>query len=112
MMLRMVADAQVRLATAGRPWAVVRGPAAAFVASAARLGWTVHDAFSVTTDDGVALRLRCDPPVVIRRACHDAVGRWRMRRIECDLPCLDSEGKGHGPAIQPVLRLLKSREFH
>ncbi len=33
-----------------------------------------------------------------------------MRRIESDLPCLDSEGKGHGPAIQPVLRLLKSRE--
>ncbi len=51
MMLRMVADAQLALASAARPWAVVRGPGAAFVASAARLGWTIHDAFSLTTDD-------------------------------------------------------------
>ena len=33
-----------------------------------------------------------------------------MRNIERDVPCLDSEGRGYGPAVQPVLRLLKSRE--
>ena len=72
--------------------------------------WTVHDAFSVTTDDGTPLRLRLDPPVVIKRACRDSVWRWRMRNIERDIPCLDSEGKGHGPAIAPILRLLRSKE--
>ena len=110
MLLKLVGRAQLRLASAARPWAVVRGPAAAFVASAARLGWTVHDAFSLTTDDGTPLRLRLDPPVIVKRACHASVVRWRMRNIERDLPSLDSEGKGHGPAIEPVLRLLRSKE--
>ena len=109
-LLRLTGQAKVKLAAARRQWAVVRGPAAAFVASAARLGWTVHDAFSVTTDTGMSLRLHVDPPVVIRRACHEAVWRWRMRSIERQCPSLDSGGKGLGPDIEPILRLLRSRE--
>ena len=48
---RLVVRAKHVLAVSRRPWAMVRGPAAAFVASAHRLRWTVHDAFRVTLDN-------------------------------------------------------------
>ncbi|HUU62073.1 MAG TPA: reverse transcriptase domain-containing protein, partial [Acidimicrobiia bacterium] len=51
-MLRLAAAALVKLAKARNPWHCCTGPGAGFVATAARLGWTIHDAFSVTTDDG------------------------------------------------------------
>ena len=47
-----IADATRRLAVAKRPWAAVRGPAGSFVATCARLRWTVADAFTLHTDDG------------------------------------------------------------
>jgi hypothetical protein len=56
-LLRLTAAAMRRLASALRVWAAVKLPAVAFVASSARLGWTVHDAFTVTVEAGTLLRL-------------------------------------------------------
>ena len=53
---RAVAAAKVKLIKAVVPWQVVYGPAAAFLATAARLGWKVHDAVACTTDVGRELK--------------------------------------------------------
>ena len=42
----------VVLAYGRNAWGRVRGPGAAFVASAQRLGWTISDASSVVDDRG------------------------------------------------------------
>ncbi len=73
--------AKKRLAKARRPWSAVNGPAAAMVATAARLNWTVVDAVTLISDTGRRLELRRDPPCVIKREVHGAVRRWRWRRI-------------------------------
>ncbi len=64
-LMRLVASAKRRLDKAARPWSVVRGPGAAFVASASRLGWIAHDARRLTSDTGMELDLAVDPPVVV-----------------------------------------------
>ncbi len=76
-----VALAKKRLAKARRPWSAVNGPAAAMVATAARLNWTVVDAVTLISDTGRRLELRRDPPCVVKREVHGAVRRWRWRRI-------------------------------
>ena len=101
-----IADATRRLAVAKRPWAVVRGPAAALVATCARLRWTVADAYTIHTDDGYTLVLDRDSPEAVRRAVRDAVKRWRWRRIETDVPALDSAGAGRGACFKPIRKLL------
>ncbi len=106
-LMRVVKDAKRRLECAARPWSVVRGPGAAFVASAQRLGWTVHDARHVTTDRGRALDLAIDPPIVVARECEDAVRRWRWRVVEETVPSLASGGAGFGADFSPVLKLLR-----
>ena len=63
-----IADAKVRLVQAARPWQRVFGPAAAFIASAARLNWRVQDAENCTTDLGRKPNLTVDPP------CSDQMG--------------------------------------
>jgi hypothetical protein len=108
-MLRLVAEAKRALASAPNVWAAVRGPGAAFVATAARLGWTVHDAFSLTTDVGTALRLTSDPPARVRREVVAAVRRWRWRRVEDRNPSLAAAGSGDGAHLSPIVKLLGSR---
>ena len=106
---RLATSARGRLERAVRPWSVVRGPGAAFVATAMRLGWTVHDARRITTDAGRDLDLAVDPPVVVARECDAAVRRWRWRLVEKAVPSLDSGGAGRGPNFAPVLTLLRPR---
>jgi hypothetical protein len=108
-LLRLAAEAKRNLAAAPNVWAAVRGPGAAFVASAARLGWTVHDAFSVTTDDGTALRFTSDPPARVKREVTASVRRWRWRRVEDRIPTVAAGGGGSGAHITPILRLLRKR---
>jgi hypothetical protein len=108
-LLRLAAEAKRTLAAAPNVWAAVRGPGAAFVASAARLGWTVHDAFSVTTDDGTALRFTSDPPARVKREVTASVRRWRWRRVEDRIPTVAAGGGGSGAHITPILRLLRKR---
>ena len=46
-------------------WASVTGPGTAFVATCARLGWTVVDGVTLRTDDGFDLDLTVDPPAAV-----------------------------------------------
>ena len=59
---RLVVRAKLRLSLAKSPWANVHGPAAAFVASALRLQWVIHDACRVTFDNGVNLNFAAFRP--------------------------------------------------
>ena len=49
-MHKAIAKARSELTRARRHWAVVKGPAAALVATLARIGWTFTDAVTVYTD--------------------------------------------------------------
>ncbi len=109
-LLRIAADALKRLSAAKNPWHQCKGPAAGFVATATRLGWVVHDAFSVTTDDGTALRLSVDPPAVFVKACNHSVRRWRWRNVEQSMPSTAAIISAGGPNMTPVWKLLRSSQ--
>ena len=106
-MQQLVAGASRRLSQAKHPWGVVRGPAAAFVASVQRLGWTVHTAVEVCTDSGVTLRLCLGSPAFVKHAVVESVRRWRWRRVAAQLPSLDAGGTGAGAIMQPIYKLLE-----
>ena len=109
-LLSMVAEAKVKLTTAKRMWAmVVSGPAAAMVATAARLGWVVQDAFNLVTDLGEPLKLLEDSPKTVRLAVREAVKRWRWRNVEHSLPELAKAEGGRGAMMNPIWRLLASK---
>ena len=63
-------------------WATVRGPAAAFVASARRLGWRVVNAIIVIDDRDHELHFDRDSPAMIRHLVEASVRRWRWRSVE------------------------------
>ncbi len=106
MLHRSIAIARARIAGALRPWARVRGPAAAYVATAARLGWHVRDATTVVTDRGRVLDLRVGPPCIVRREVAAAVVRWRWKRVEDAVSHLASSSMGIGACVDPLRRLL------
>ena len=87
-----VADAKSKVIKAPRPWAVATGPATVFILTTARLGWTVHSATTMTTDDGTKLTLHLDPPAVVKEECKLSVQRWRWRNVQLKFPTL---GKGN-----------------
>ena len=103
-LLALVAKAKFRLGKAKNPWAVCTGPGAAFIATAARLEWSVQGAFNIVTDTGVHLSLRTTPPVVVSRHCDEAVRIWRWRRVNAVLPGLDLQGSVD---FSPIWKLLK-----
>ena len=51
-MERLAAKVKQKLRKAKNPWAKVKGPAAAMVASCQRLGWTVVNSTKLRTDQG------------------------------------------------------------
>ena len=69
-------------------WSRVAGPAAALIASASRIGWTVISGRLIRCDDGVVLDFALDPPIVITQAVRRAVRRWRLSNIAKLLPHL------------------------
>ena len=85
-MLQLAAAAKVKLTRATSPWKAVRGPAAAFIATAARWAWHVHDATTITTHDGEYLNFRIDPAEVTKRHVMRAVRARRWRRVAYDHP--------------------------
>ena len=105
---KLVQQAQRTLANRTSPWAVVRGPAAAFVASAERLCWKVIDHVTVDTDRGHRLDLTRDSPAMVRCCIRDSVWRWRWRRLEANHPHLKQDEGGHGILVRPLFRLLSS----
>ncbi len=69
-------------------WSTVTGPAAAVVASAHRIGWSIVGGRHIHCDDGEELDLLLDPPVVVVQAARRAVRRWRLQNIGAALPHL------------------------
>ena len=105
-----IADAKSKLVKAPRPWAVATGPATVFVLTAARLGWTVHSATTVTTDDGTKLMLHLDPPAVVKEECKLSVQRWRWRNVQLKFPTLCLGNLGVGADMTGIWSLLRSKE--
>ena len=102
----LVQGARRALLKAKRPRAVVKGPAAAMLASAQRLGWYVRDAMHAVTDAGVELCFEEDSPAMILRHVEESVVRWRWRLAATDFSSLRQAGSG-GAEWAPVASLLK-----
>ena len=105
---RLVLLAVRRLQNRQSPWAMVKGPAAAFVASAWRLGWTVHSFDDVTTDIGTHLNMYRFSPIEMKEEVDRAVRRWRWRRVEVRVPSLSSARGGFGAFVHPVFKMLQA----
>ncbi len=99
LMTTMIAKARARLARAKRVWQAVKGPAAAVVATAGRIGWTMHSATSITTDEGRHLNLDLDPPCVIATYVAAAVRRWQWGRVAAKFPALSASGDQPRPVV-------------
>ncbi len=107
-LLHTAAWAIRRLATAKRPWAVVGGPAAATVASMARLGWRFRDGLTMITQTGVELLLTRDPPAMVAALVKEAFWRWRWARLERNVPQLRPPlgAPSLGPCWRPIASWL------
>ena len=90
---------QMTLPLVGPNWAKVRGPAAACVKTAARLGWVVHDTFHFTTDGGMDLDLHRDSPAFVKQHVSQSVIRWRSTRIAEQFPSMRCERRNMGPHL-------------
>jgi hypothetical protein len=91
------------------PWSVVYGPAAAYLATARRLGWVVDSAVTVTTDIGCVIDFSRDSPAFVIKLVQESVRRWRWRRVEDKHPSLRQGRGGYGAHVLPILQLLNSR---
>ena len=67
----LAANAQKKLAKAKSIWAVVYGPGTDFVATCARLGWTVIDGLRLRTDNEFHVDLTLDPPAAVTKTGGD-----------------------------------------
>ena len=103
---QMVVVAKTKLVATKSVRQHVRGPAAATVASAWRLGWQIHSFSAFTTDLGRSLDLTLDPPVVIRREVVRAVKRWRDAAIFKRHSHLGDISKAHGLYMRPIWSAL------
>ena len=101
-----IGKAKRAVLAAKRPWAVVRGPAGAVVATAARIGWTVVDATTAVTDVGRHVCFTKDSPKMVKLLVRQSVDRWRWKLAESQFPALQSAA-GRGPVWSPIARLLK-----
>jgi len=108
-MERLVAKAKQKLRKARNPWAKVKGPASAMVASCRRLGWIVVNSTELRTDRGETLQLNLDSPAAAKLEIARVVKRWRWRNVEAKMPQLKKGGSGMGALMEPITKLLKSR---
>ena len=108
---KLAAAAVEALAGRPSPWAMVRGPAGAFVASAQRLGWRVQSSTEVYTDLGQVIDFTRDSPAMAQRFVQQSVWRWRWRRVEARHPHLVQGAGGHGLSTLQALRRLGRRRL-
>ncbi len=97
---------RTRLTRARRPWAAVRGPAGAVLATAERIGWRFVDAEHLVTDRGRLFDLTADPPCVVAREAHEAVARWRWRRLCLSSGCPGGDDHEGGAVCLAVARAM------
>ena len=105
----MITRATEQLPNAKSVWNAVCGPAAAYVASAWRLGWQVTSATTATTDDGQLLDYTRDAPAYVRVCVINSVWRWRWARVTAKVPSLQTFGERTDVHFQPVFKLLQSK---
>ena len=65
----------------GHIWTQVRGPTAAAILTAERLGWSFKDARNIIADCGRTIDLARDPPAYVKRLVIAAVRRWRLGNV-------------------------------
>ena len=106
MLKGIIAAAVNKLQLAKNTWACVRGPGAAFVASAKRLGWRVISALHVVDDRGNSIRFDRDSPAFVRSLVEQSVRRWRWRRVERKHPTLAQGDGGYGAHVLPLYKLV------
>jgi ribonuclease HI len=109
MLERITNDAINMLRAAKNVWAKVKGPAAAMVATAARIGWQTLNATTLVTDLGEIVDMTVDPPKVVALQVFEAVKRWRWKRLEKNHKRLAEGGTGRGPMMAPIWKLLRSK---
>eukprot|EP00973_Karenia_brevis_P048890 6781994-Karenia_brevis.AAC.1 len=51
----------------GHSWCHAVGPASGTLRTAARIGWTIHDAFTFISDLGVEVHLGRDSPAMVKQ---------------------------------------------
>ena len=106
---RLARHAIERISAAASPWAMVAGPAAAFVASASRLGWVLESALKMMTDRGAQIDLCRDPPAYVRDEVRASVWRWRWRNVEAKIPAVRNGLGGDGALFCPIFQLLRAK---
>ena len=104
---RLVNSTKPRLDKARRIWSVVYGPAAALLASLARIQWRVESATRLISDDGAVIDITRDSPAFVRGAVTQSVARWRWRQVEGRFPALRNGGSGTGAWWKPILSVLR-----
>jgi len=83
-----IVNAQSKVLDGSTPvWRRVIGPAAAVVASAARIGWSFISGRVACCDDQ-SIDFLLDPPVVVVQAVRRSVRRWRLKEISKQFPPL------------------------
>ena len=90
-------------------WNKVAGPAAATVASAARISWTFSDPWTAVDDLGQQWNFAHDSPAAIGDAVKASVSRWRTDQLISEMPAanphqLDLEPDGDGIAVEAKAR--------
>ena len=84
-----IVNAQSKVLDGSTPvWRRVTGPAAAVVASAARIGWSFISGRVACCDDQSTIDFLLDPPVVVVQAVRRSVRRWRLKEISKQFPPL------------------------
>ena len=69
-------------------WNDVKGPVAAALRTAARIGWTFESATTLVDDLGVAWLLLRDSPAAVGSGVTQSVSRWRFRSICNQFPAM------------------------
>ena len=80
------------------------------VASSRRLGWTVISSTELQTDQGDTLDLLLDSPAAVTLEVARAAKRWRWKNCETLMPQLKKGGSGAGALMEPIIKLLKSKD--
>ena len=78
-------------------WAVVKGPVAAVITTALRLGWRLDSPSTAIDDVGARWNFQVDPPAAIKKAVKQSVRRWRFEQVAANTPgltpaCSDIKG--------------------
>ena len=110
MLQATVRKAKVELTHAKRQWAVVKGPAAALVATLARIGWTLVDAKQAYTDQQEEVSFLNDSPAMIKRMIHNSARRWRWRAGGL-AGSASVNGEWAGPLWKPVADLIANGKW-